>query len=241
MLSHFVTILLYLSSTPAVNRSSVEQDLISPWVKNFVSLKQSHQYCAVPTTFISDAFNRAGLPLVPFQKEALDLLVSPLALSQRNRRSEWAVSVDVSARMLYGLIHARYIVTPAGLDQMRQKYASGHFGRCPRTLCGGEQMLPVGPSDVCGVGRVQGYCPRCQDVYEIPEEEIQDGAHWGTTFPHLFLQYHSDLKQEGGKRAYTPRLFGFRLAPSLGSGGDLDRNEDPPAHAVSSNEEGQGQ
>ena len=37
--------------------------------------------------------------------------------------------------MLYGLIHARFIVTTRGLDAMLKKYRLAEFGRCPRMLC----------------------------------------------------------------------------------------------------------
>mmetsp|Transcript_21325 Transcript_21325/g.42275 ORF Transcript_21325/g.42275 Transcript_21325/m.42275 type:complete len:107 (+) Transcript_21325:289-609(+) len=97
------------------------------------------------------------------------------------------------------------------MDQMRIKRSAGHFRPCPRNLCGGEPMLPTGPSDVLGVGTAQGYCPRCRDVYNDPRE-THDGAPWGTTFPHLFLECNSDLAPRGELLTYTPRIFGFRMA-----------------------------
>ena len=38
---------------------------------------------------------------------------------------------------LYGLIHARFIVSPKGLVVMREKFLNGMFGVCPRVLCAG--------------------------------------------------------------------------------------------------------
>jgi len=32
---------------------------------------------------------------------------------------------------LYGLIHARFILSPKGLSMMREKYLMGGFGTCP--------------------------------------------------------------------------------------------------------------
>lgn len=82
---------------------------------------------------------------------------------------------------LYGLIHARYILTPKGkyfsacelfglpfprnwkslgLAMMREKYTAGHFGTCPRVLCNGQMVLPIGMSEYLKYSRVKViFCP----------------------------------------------------------------------------------
>mgnify|MGYP002380848893 CR=1 FL=1 len=40
-----------------------------------------------------------------------------------------------SAMDLYGLTHARFILSPRGLAMMREKYTLGTFGNCQRILC----------------------------------------------------------------------------------------------------------
>ena len=48
-----------------------------------------------------------------------------------------------SAAMLYGLIHARYIVTTAGLSAMQKKFLDRDYGECPRSFCQEQTVLPV--------------------------------------------------------------------------------------------------
>ena len=70
--------------------------------------------------------------------------------------------VESAAEMLYGLIHARYILTSRGMQAMYEKYIAVDFGRCPRVYCQGQQALPVGLSDMPRSSTVNIYCPKCQ-------------------------------------------------------------------------------
>jgi casein kinase II subunit beta len=90
---------------------------------------------------------------------------------------------------LYGLIHARFIISSRGLHMMRAKYLNGVFGACPRVLCDRQLVLPVGMSEDLSISRVKVYCPKCEEVY-VPRIKFVDidGAYYGCSFPHIFFQ-----------------------------------------------------
>ncbi|KAG6829676.1 hypothetical protein H0H87_010516 [Tephrocybe sp. NHM501043] len=110
-------------------------------------------------------------------------------------------SLDVQARLLYGLIHARWIVTARGLTKMLEKYKRADFGRCPRVFCQLQPLLPVGLTDVPYEKSVKLYCGRCEDLYspKSTRHGSIDGAYFGTTFPHLlFLVYPTLIPPKSG-------------------------------------------
>jgi casein kinase II subunit beta len=124
--------------------------------------------------------------------------------------------VEVSAETLYGLIHARFILTARGMNAMLSKYTDGAFGRCPRVYCGGQTVLPVGQSDMPRCSTVKIFCPMCWDLY-FPRSRTHntlDGSYWGTTFPHLFLHTYQTLVPQRNHERYVPRIYGFKIHKS---------------------------
>jgi casein kinase II subunit beta len=111
------------------------------------------------------------------------------------RMSSDASVIESSAELLYGLIHQRYITSRPGIQQMLEKYELGHFGQCPRVLCNGAKVIPVGRIDTPGQDTVKLFCPSCLDVYTPPNSRFQqiDGAFFGTTFGCLFFMTFPDL------------------------------------------------
>jgi casein kinase II subunit beta len=126
--------------------------------------------------------------------------------SRRHGRTDSDTSViESSAELLYGLIHARYITSRPGIQQMMEKYELSHFGYCPRVFCGGARVLPVGLTDTPGQQTVKLFCPSCLDVYTPPNSRFQavDGAFFGTTFGCLFFMTFPDLEIAPQKRKTT--------------------------------------
>ncbi|KAJ1680132.1 casein kinase 2 regulatory subunit [Spiromyces aspiralis] len=122
--------------------------------------------------------------------------------------------VEASARHLYGLIHARYILTNRGLHKMLEKFRKGEFGRCPRHYCYQQPLLPVGLTDEPGVSAVKMYCCRCEDVYNPRSVRLHsiDGAYFGTSFPHMLFQVYPSYKPDQSHQPYyQPKIFGFRV------------------------------
>ncbi|XP_018482025.1 casein kinase II subunit beta-1-like isoform X2 [Raphanus sativus] len=179
------------------------------WISWFCSLRGNEFFCEVGEDYIQDDFNLCGLSsLIPYYEYALDLI-----LDVESSHEEQNELIESAAEMLYGLIHARYILTTKGLAAMLDKYKNYDFGRCPRVYCCGQTCLPVGQSDLPRSSTVKIYCPKCGDIY-YPRSKYQgniDGAYFGTTFPHLFLMTYGHLKPQKATQNYVPRVFGFKL------------------------------
>ncbi|KAI9087066.1 hypothetical protein K1719_031027 [Acacia pycnantha] len=184
------------------------------WISWFCNLRGNEFFCEVDDDYIQDDFNLCGLSSqVPYYDYALDLILDVESSHGDMFTEEQNELIESAAEMLYGLIHARYILTSKGMAAMLDKYKNYDFGRCPRVYCSGQPCLPVGQADVARSSTVKIYCPRCEDIY-YPRSKYQgniDGAYFGTTFPHLFLMTYGQLKPQKPSQSYVPRVFGFKI------------------------------
>jgi hypothetical protein len=115
-------------------------------------------------------------------------------------------AVQKAAEALYLLVHARFVISPRGLEAIRHVMMLDKtvFGKCPRPLCRGCGTLPYGYSadynsctrDRLGSASDMGssinsnlchrYCPSCGEVW-ISWNSKTDGCAWGPSWCHLFL------------------------------------------------------
>lgn len=187
------------------------------WIEWFCSLAGNEFFCQVPEEYISDDFNLSGLrEKIPKYRQALDTILDHEIGTWVSEEEQEII--DSAAEMLYGMVHARYILTLRGLQAMAMKFDKVHFGRCHRVFCQGQQLLPVGQSDVPRKTTVNVFCPRCRELY-FPKSARQcniDGAYFGTTFAHLFLLTYPNRIPRGAPpytkpNEYVPRIFGYKI------------------------------
>ncbi|MBA0740927.1 hypothetical protein Gogos_014110 [Gossypium gossypioides] len=143
------------------------------WISWFCNLRGNEFFCEVDDDYIQDDFNLCGLSSqVPYYDYALDLILDIESSHGDMFTDEQNELVESAAEMLYGLIHARFILTSKGMAAMLDKYKNYDFGRCPRVYCCGQPCLPVGQSDFPRSSTVKIFCPRCEDIY-YPRSKYQ--------------------------------------------------------------------
>jgi len=104
-----------------------EEEEETSWVNWYVNLKGNEFLCEVDEEYIQDDFNLTGLSsLVPYYDYALDV-VSDVELPIESMTEEQHELVEGAAEMLYGLIHARYILTSRGLHAMVRACVNLYF------------------------------------------------------------------------------------------------------------------
>ncbi|TKA58386.1 hypothetical protein B0A53_00125 [Rhodotorula sp. CCFEE 5036] len=187
------------------------------WISWFLASKGNEYFCEVDDEYIIDRFNLTGLNQeVQGYSAAIELITDTAADQdlndeQREQLEAWQI----------------------------EKYKKGDFGRCPRVLCYGQPLLPLGLSDLPYQKAVKLYCPRCEDLYSPKSSRHGsiDGAYFGSTFAHmLFMVYPGMIPSKsvpgagqgsggqaglgaGGLGAQSaakvervrPRIFGFQV------------------------------
>lgn len=194
------------------------EDEYESWITNFCGLFGHDFFVEVSREFIEDDFNLTGLSnMVAHYRDALDLILDFVPETQPDPKDEPFIARD--ADELYGLIHARYILTKEGLNKMAKKYEQGAFGVCTRVECDSMFMLPIGRYDQPGVETVRLYCPCCNDIYFPSSLKYLniDGAYFGTTFAGFFINTFKEVEEQALLRHKTfpllqLKIFGFNIS-----------------------------
>lgn len=174
------------------------------------------------TDFILDKFNLTGLNTeVDRMSDIIDVITdnfnyddpvrsgsAPGPLTDKDRQV-----LNRSATHLYGMIHARFILTARGLQRMLDKFRHGEFGTCPRVLCETQPLLPIGLHDTPQQSCVRLYCPRCEDLYVPRTAKLAtiDGAYFGTSFPGMLFQMYPQVLPQRRVLKYSPKIYGFQV------------------------------
>ncbi|CEF66112.1 Casein kinase II subunit beta [Strongyloides ratti] len=190
------------------------------FVDRHLSKKSSRWLTRVPDDFFIDKFNLVGIYDILGIK-SLERAVSLIMNNTNDIEEIDFTSIEKNAVFLYGLVHARYIITPEGLNDMKEKFMNNDFGNCLKVSCLGQSLLPIGLHDTPSHEEVKMFCPKCQDIYhpevesedeiETPSEDgsedsfylmednFCDGAFFGTGFPEFFFFHFPFLRPKNDK------------------------------------------
>ncbi|KAJ5073590.1 casein kinase ii subunit beta [Anaeramoeba ignava] len=195
---------------------SNNQETKETWIEQFCKQKGNEFFCEVEESFINDSFNLTGISSMVGNNFRDALRKIKGQQTKKELDQEQKIAFDKDTIILYGLIHARYIITSRGLDAMAEKFRNGEFGKCPNFFCKNQPCLPVGLSEKPGQDQLKLFCPKCQDIYypKLRRHTKIDGAYFGPTFAHLLLFSNSDLNPNQIEQKYIPKIFGFAIHPS---------------------------
>lgn len=98
-------------------------ELTDCFVDQFISSRGNEYFCEIDEEYLTDRFNLTGLNTeVQYYQYALDLITDVFDVDCDDDMRE---AIEKAARHLYGLVHARYIVTTRGLGKMVSSRFSG--------------------------------------------------------------------------------------------------------------------
>jgi casein kinase II subunit beta len=102
-----------MNANLGLNMNHFEPDGFIP---QFITSRGNEYFCEIDEDYLTDRFNLTGLQTeVQYYSYALELVTDVLDIDCEDDMRE---QIEKSARHLYGLVHARYIVTTRGLQKM---------------------------------------------------------------------------------------------------------------------------
>ncbi|OHT17514.1 Casein kinase II subunit beta' [Tritrichomonas foetus] len=183
------------------------------WVDWFLSQSFSQYFVRIDDEYLKNIENYYGLRQKVSNFYIAFKLICGSYIPEYLYPTNWPQNVNESAMILYGLLHARFLISDHGLELMYEKYQQFFFEMCPRTLCHNVMCLPYGISNDFGKATVKMFCTNCNDIYCVNNEYCYcvDGACFGDTWVHLFVQKYPDVIPNELPEKYVPRLFGYKF------------------------------
>ena len=117
------------------------------WIAWFCSIRGNEFFCQVDEEYITDSFNLSGLKEeVPYYDMAVETILDGEHPSMNEMTEAQQEAVDSAAELLYGLIHARFIITAKGLTLMVRVGRPGWQGSWRRPAQATASLLPSLPT-----------------------------------------------------------------------------------------------
>ncbi|KAJ2955483.1 hypothetical protein NQZ79_g8520 [Umbelopsis isabellina] len=185
--------------------SGSDSDYTKYWIDWFLNTKGNEYFCEVDEEYILDRFNLTGLNAeVQHYSQALDLITDNLVEEEFDE--DMRDQVEKSARHLYGLIHARFVITSRGLAKMNLDDARAFFATTNHFCQWVLAMFLIAKRSNCIVQNA-----RTSIVPKSSRHAAIDGAYYGTSFPHMLFQVYPNLMPQKSTERYIPRIFGFKV------------------------------
>ena len=108
------------------------------WIQWYLSLEDHEYLLEIDSEYLNDKMNLLGMKL-PFPKdrykECLRLIMSNKVPNEEDLQNQKFLELNQDASDVYGMIHARYVLSSTGLAKVYNRYLQSAYGTCPRALC----------------------------------------------------------------------------------------------------------
>lgn len=181
----------------------------TPWIVFFLQHPKGRFFVQIESNFLETQreYARNSYDFHHFD-EAFSLL-----FKTKGEVDKFDKKIVNETTIIYGMIHAQYLMTESGQSKMIQKFQQHEFPECPRVLCHHFTCFPTGQSAIFGEHRMKLFCPNCSDFYlQVNDNPTNiDGAFFGPYWIHSLLENHPEIIPDTIPSSYVPRIFGFRV------------------------------